>query len=495
MKRKALKMVMIGFMLLISWSPLAMASIAPCLADIDKDLDIDGTDIQTMVEEFPPASCSGGCLSDLDHDGIVGEDDLQRLAEGFGRIGCPSIDYRLHGLNFSPYVDGQDPNLDSIVSEDQIRERMQIVAPFTKWVRSFGSNNGLEYIGPVARDFGLNTAIGAWISGDVDENDRQMQNLIAAAQNGKIDLAIVGSEVLLRGDLSASQLIAYINQFKSAVPGIPVTTADVYSVLLANPAVMTACDMILVNYYPFWEYMPAERATAYIHDLHQQMIAATGGKDVIVSETGWPSDGEPNCAAVPSLDNACDVFVNFVSWARAENVDYFYFEAFDEAWKVADEGEVGAHWGIWTASGLMKACLEEVFFDITVPDNWSCQALPGGSGDADIQFTEVPPIGSICNLFGSIQHVNPGEFNVAVYIRVGSGWWTKPTWAEPITSIDCRGTWTCDITTGGNDPSANTIAVFLIPAGYIPPEARGQTELPTAIFDNAVAHVETVRSP
>lgn len=495
MQRKTSSFVLTGFMLLIFWPSTLMASIIPCLADVDTDGDIDAADLRIFTEELAQSSCSGACMSDLDRDGIVEADDIRRLAEGFGRIGCPEIDYRLHGLNFSPYVDGQDPNLGSIVSEDQIRERMQIVAPFTDWVRSFGTNNGLEHITCVARDFGLHTAIGAWISEDVDENARQMQNLIAAALNGEVDLAIVGSEVLMRGDLSASQLIAYINQFKSAVPGIPVTTADVYSALLANPAVMTACDMILVNYYPFWEYMPAERATAYIHDLHQQMIAAAGGKDVIVSETGWPSDGEPNCATVPSLDNACGVFVNFVSWARAENVDYFYFEAFDEAWKVADEGEAGAHWGIWTASGLMKACLEEVFSDITVPDNWSCQALPGGSGDADIQFTEVPPIGSICNLFGSVQHVNPGEFNVAVYIRVGSGWWTKPTWAEPITSIDCRGTWTCDITTGENDPSANTIAVFLIPAGYIPPEARGQTELPTAIFDNAVAHVETVRSP
>jgi glucan 1,3-beta-glucosidase len=329
---------------------------------MDTDGDIDAKDLHTISEELALASCDGTCLSDLDRDGSVEADDIRCFAEGFGRISCPEIDYRLHGLNFSPYMDGQDPNQGSVVSEDQIRERMQIVAPFTDWVRSFGTTNGLGHIGPVTHDFGLNTAIGAWLSDDVDENDRQITNLIAAALNGEADLAIVGSEVLLRGDLSAAQLIAYINQFKAAMPGIPVTTADVYSILIAHPAVMAACDVILANYYPFWECLPVEHAMARIHDMHQQVVMAAPGKQVIVSEAGWPSDGEPNCAAVPSLDNACDMFANFISWARAEDIDYFYFEAFDESWKVADEGEVGAHWGIWDKDGFMKDCMDAVFY-------------------------------------------------------------------------------------------------------------------------------------
>ena len=174
MQRKTSSFVLTGFMLLIFWPSTLMASIIPCLADVDTDGDIDAADLRIFSEELAQSSCNGACMSDLDRDGRVDPDDIWRLAEGFGRIGCPEIGYRLHGLNFSPYVDGQDPNLGSIVSEDQIRERMQSIAPFTHWVRSFGANNGLEHIGPVARDFGLNTAIGAWLSDDLDENNRQM---------------------------------------------------------------------------------------------------------------------------------------------------------------------------------------------------------------------------------------------------------------------------------------------------------------------------------
>ena len=46
----------------------------------------------------------------------------------------------MHGLCFSPYLDGQGPG--STISEAQIRERMRIVAPHTRWVRSFSCTDG-----------------------------------------------------------------------------------------------------------------------------------------------------------------------------------------------------------------------------------------------------------------------------------------------------------------------------------------------------------------
>jgi hypothetical protein len=78
---------------------------------------------------------------------------------------------------------------------------------------------------------------------------------------------------------------------------------------------------------------------------------------------------------------------------------------------------------------------------------------------------------------------------------VNSGWWTKPYWNYPTRPIDCRGFWTCDITTGGIDPLANTIAAFLISTGYDPPLASGQTNLPAELYENAAVYLEAVRSP
>lgn len=335
-------------------------------------------------------------------------------------------------------------------------------------------------------------ALGAWISKDLAANEREIGNLIAAARAGEADLLIVGSEVLLRGELSATNLIGYINRVKQAALGIPVGYADIYGELLAHPDIIAASDVVFVNYYPYWEGIRVDVAMAVIHTWHQQMIAAAQGKPVIVSEAGWPSAGDQRRNAVPSLENANFFFRNFVSWARANQVDYFYFEAFDESWKVRDEGTVGAHWGVWDKDGNLKAGMEAVFNGATLPDNWT---LLGGPGKLAIEFTYVPPYGSFDNLTGQVWHVKPADYKVAVYIYVpsGGGWWTKPYFNNPLTSIEVDGTWTCDITTGGRDETATRIAAFLVPNGFDPPLVGASATLPAILEEKAVAKIEITR--
>lgn len=403
-------------------------------------------------------------------------------------------EYQTYGLNFSPYIDGQDPNIGSEVNEEQLRTRMEVIKPYTVWIRTFGSSNGLEKSGSIAHNLDLKAALGAWISSDLTANEQEIENLIAAAKAGEADMLIVGSEVMLRGDLSEDELINYINRVKQEVPELSVSYADVYGVLLCHPNIIDAIDIVLVNYYPYWEGISIDLAVATIHGWHMQVTAAANGKQVIVSETGWPSSGNQIDNAIPSSDNASFYFLNFVSWSRANDVDYFYFEAFDESWKAAYEGPQGAHWGVWDKDGTLKIGMERVFNDETMEDNWSGGAIPGGPGDPAIEFTYVPPFGGFENLKGQVWHIDPADYKVAVYIYV-SGWWTKPTFANPLTTIQIDGSWIADITTGGADETATRIAAFLVPNGYNPPLMSGGGTLPSELDQNAVANVEVTRSP
>ena len=65
----------------------------------------------------------------------------------------------VHGLCFSPYLEGQAPGTE--VSETQIRERLQIIAPHTRWVRSFSCTEGHEITPRVAHELGMKTLVGA----------------------------------------------------------------------------------------------------------------------------------------------------------------------------------------------------------------------------------------------------------------------------------------------------------------------------------------------
>jgi len=445
----------------------------------------------TIVNPTFTADMDGSYIINL----VVNDGTVNSAADSVTIIATTATsEYQTYGLNFSPYIDGQDPNIGSEISEEQLRTRMEIIKPYTVWIRTFGCSNGLEKAGSIAHSLGLKAALGAWIGPDLTANEQEIQNLIAAAKAGEADMLIVGSEVMLRGDLSEDQLINYINQVKQAVPEIPVSYADVYGELLSHPKIINAVDIVLVNYYPYWEGININSAVAAINGWHEQVTAAANGKQVIVSETGWPSAGNQIGNAIPSLANASFYFLNFVSWARANDVDYFYFEAFDESWKAAYEGPQGSHWGIWDKDGTLKPGMEHVFNGETMEDNWSGGTIPGGPGDPVIKFTYVPPLGSFEYLRGQVWHVNPADYKVAVYIYV-SGWWTKPTFANPLTTIQSDGSWITDITTGGIDETATRIAAFLVPNGYNPPSMSGGGTLPSELDQNAIANVKVTRSP
>jgi len=126
-----------------------------------------------------------------------------------------------------------------------------------------------------------------------------------------------------------------------------------------------------------------------------------------------------------------------------------------------------------------------------------CHGKPNNQVTAQnplIEFTYIPPYGSSENLRGRVYIANPADYKVATYIFVeGSGWWTKPYFADPLTSIQSDSTWTCDITTGGGDIYATGISTFLLPNGTTPPQAAGLADLPISLDTICVANVSTVR--
>lgn len=111
-----------------------------------------------------------------------------------------------------------------------------------------------------------------------------------------------------------------------------------------------------------------------------------------------------------------------------------------------------------------------------------------------LDLTAVPALGSDERLRGRIYGASPAGHRVAVYIRVGGGWWSKPTFAAPLTPIAADRTFSCDITTGGDDANATRLAAFLLPVGQKAPLARGEASLPGALGSIALTSAEWVRT-
>jgi GPH family glycoside/pentoside/hexuronide:cation symporter len=296
------------------------------------------------IHEIASINGSAGLKSDIDFSKLKPREATLKFNE--------VLNSKLHGLCLGAYKEGQ--NVGDLLSEEQITQRIDIIAPYTKWVRSFSCTDGNEFIPIVANDKGLKTMAGAWISADKNRNELELESLIKLGKAGQVDIAVVGNEVLLREELTEAELLEYIYRLKKELPEITVGYVDAYYQFLERPKLIDACDVILANSYPFWEGYSIEQATLYLDHMYKVTKSAAKGKQVIISETGWPNAGESSNQAVPSKINSMQYFVNTQNWAKAKNVDLFYFSSFDESWKVKEEGTVGDQWGIWDKNEKLK---------------------------------------------------------------------------------------------------------------------------------------------
>jgi glucan 1,3-beta-glucosidase len=161
----------------------------------------------------------------------------------------------------------------------------------------------------------------------------------------------VGNEVLLRGDMTATDLANTIRAVKARVH-VPVTYADVWEFWLRNTDVANAVDFITIHILPYWEDfpIPARDAVAHVEAIRRQVVNAFPGKEVLIGEVGWPSAGRMREGALPSRANQARVIQEVLALSKRENFNVNIIEAFDQPWKRALEGTVGGHWGLFYAA-------------------------------------------------------------------------------------------------------------------------------------------------
>lgn len=283
---------------------------------------------------------------------LTGIDSKNKSTAELNKLFNKILNNGMHGLCFSAYEEGQEPT--SQITEKQIRRRLKIIKPYTKWIRSFSCTGGNEAIPRIAKELGIKTLVGAWLGKDADINKKEVEGLIKLAKKVFVDIAAVGNEVMYREDLAEDELLDFMSQVKLAIPNILMGYVDAYYEFTDRPRITKACDVILANCYPFWEGCPLEFSLLYMKEMFAQATKAANGKKVIVTETGWPNLGSSFEGSHPSYKNAMKYFINTQQWSHKENIDIFYFSSFDESWKVSAEGNVGAYWGLWDKEEIKK---------------------------------------------------------------------------------------------------------------------------------------------
>ncbi|WP_299366289.1 glycosyl hydrolase family 17 protein [Winogradskyella sp.] len=265
-----------------------------------------------------------------------------------------TLEEGMHGICFSMYEDGQRPG--DTITEQQVDRRVGILKPYAKWIRSFSCIEGNEHVARMSKKHGLKTLVGAWLGDDKNDNEQEIEGLIQLAKEGCVDVAAVGNEVLYRNDLTLEELVGYINRVKEALSGmnIPVGYVDAYYEFSRHPILVESTDVVLANLYPYWEGCPIEYALGHMQAMYGQVVDAAQGKPIIITETGWPSQGGGLRGAIAGEEAAMKYFIDTMRWTKENEIPIFYFSSFDESWKVGPEGEVGAYWGLWDKHENLK---------------------------------------------------------------------------------------------------------------------------------------------
>ena len=257
---------------------------------------------------------------------------------------------KLECVSYAPFRGDQTPhNQALIVSPEQIAEDLAELAKISKCIRTYSIDNGLDKVPELAGRAGLKVLLGIWIGRDRAKNVVLANTAVALANDhpGVVTAVIVGSEVLLRGEMTASDLREIIRSVKPRV-AVPVTYADVWEFWLRYREVGADVDFVTVHFLPYWEDQPprAEDAAAHVDEIRRQVAVAFPGKEILIGETGWPSHGRMRDGALPSRVNQARFISEILDRARRENFRVNLFEAYDEPWKRKWEGTVGGYWGL-----------------------------------------------------------------------------------------------------------------------------------------------------
>jgi exo-beta-1,3-glucanase (GH17 family) len=258
---------------------------------------------------------------------------------------------KLYCVSYAPFRGAQDPLVKgTTVTAAQIDEDLALLARFTNCVRTYSVDDGGENVLISARRYGLKVLHGVWVSNEAQRNQRQIAATVEFSKKypDVIRGIVVGNEVLLRGEMSATDLEAIIREVKSQVSQ-PVTYADVWEFWLRNADLQNAVDFVTIHILPYWEDfpIPASQAAAHVVEIRKKVAAAIPNKEILIGETGWPSEGRMREGALPSPSNQARVIEETLAAGKRENFNVNVIEAFDQPWKRALEGAAGRYWGIF----------------------------------------------------------------------------------------------------------------------------------------------------
>ncbi|KIW76314.1 hypothetical protein Z517_11060 [Fonsecaea pedrosoi CBS 271.37] len=308
----------------------------------------------------PSSGDTNNAASDTDANGDLDKNSAEIKA----LMNNPDLHKVFPGMDYTPWGTQYPLCFTYPPSQNNVTRDMAVLSQLTNVVRLYGTDcNQTEMVLHAIDRLELSDMklwMGVWIDTNQTTTDRQLDQMYKILADTKdhsvFKGVIVGNEALYRAGedkaQSEQELINVLDgvrtKFKSLGYDLPIATSDLGDNW--NAQLVQAVDYVMSNIHPFFAGVTAEVAASWTWDFWQNhdVILTEGMPDVkqLISETGWPSGGGKDCGgtdgsctagqsgSVAGVDGMNTFMDNWVCQALANGTDYFWFEAFDEPWKV-----------------------------------------------------------------------------------------------------------------------------------------------------------------
>ena len=295
--------------------------------------------------------------------------------------GNPPIDLTLqkwcgNAICYSGYRAGQHPDKGIYPNQAEVLEDMRILSKHWVLIRTYASGRHSEDVLEVIRreKIPIKVVLGAYLKAEPDSeavNAREVRNCIRLANAYKdVIVAVgVGNEILASWSnhkVPLDKAIRYVRQVKDSV-SVPVTVMDDFSFWRDNGSRLAdVVDFVSMHTYPMWGRVDIDSAMAVTIRHFESVRKALPGKTIVITEAGWATYTVGDMHAPKAGDEVKQkrYFEDLMAWSKRNDVNVFFFEAFDEPWKgTGTEG----HWGLFSVDRKAKLAMREWYPELA-PD-------------------------------------------------------------------------------------------------------------------------------
>ncbi|KAJ5735581.1 uncharacterized protein N7483_000706 [Penicillium malachiteum] len=316
----------------------------------------------TLGTKESDGSSSSSDKSATDDEQINGDLDKDS-AEIKALMGNTNLHKVFPGMDYTPWGVQYPLCLKYPPSQNNVTRDLAVLSQLTNNVRLYGTDcNQTEMTLHAIDKLGLTDMkvwLGVWIDSNTTTTKRQLNQLYDILDDTKntsiFNGVIVGNEALYRAGpdkaTAETNVISYINDVRDELKqrnldDLLIATSDLGDNW--NGELVDAVDVVMSNVHPFFAGVNVNVAAAWTWDFwqtHDTSLTKGSTKKQVISEVGWPSGGGKDCGASPtcdsdtpgsvaSIDNMNTFMSDWICQALENGTDYFWFEAFDEPWKV-----------------------------------------------------------------------------------------------------------------------------------------------------------------